>query len=143
MTSDGCPVVFGAGKEGDAVCSNFERACREGQLPRLAESYVNECRERGGDKKGGWLPNLAGFFRYCGFDGDDLARLKRDFPGEYSSLCMILEDEALNSSVSPTVLSAYLKKRLGYGSGEEEPTAISGGDQLRLIFEHDIAEDGA
>lgn len=125
------------------MCSNFEKACREGRLLGLAEDYVNECRERGGDKKAGWLPNLAGFFRYCGFEGSDLTRLKRDHPDEYSSLCMILEDEALNSSVSPTVLSAYLKKRLGYGSEDDPRPSVSGGGQVRLVFEHDIAEDGS
>ena len=47
--------------------------------------------------------------------------------------------EALNADVSPTLLSAYLKKRLGYekNAGSE----ICDG-QLRVIFEHDITEDG-
>ena len=53
----------------------------------------------------------------------------------------VLEDEALNAELSPTVLTAYLKKRLGYGEKSEATTSAECG-QLRLVFEHDILEDG-
>ena len=52
----------------------------------------------------------------------------------------MLEDEALNSSLSPTLISAYLKKRLGYAS---DSSAESSENQLQIKFEHDIFEDGA
>ena len=50
--------------------------------------------------------------------------------------------EALNAELSPTVLTAYLKKRLGYGEKSEATTSTECG-QLRIVFEHDILEDGA
>ena len=54
-----------------------------------------------------------------------------------------LEDEALNASNSPTLLSAYLKKRLGYlekqSKGEQNESECG---LMRLVFEHDIEEDG-
>ena len=53
-----------------------------------------------------------------------------------------MEDEALNaSSVSPTLITAYLKRRLGYAEKPEASSAECG--DVRVIFEHDITEDGA
>lgn len=95
--------ILSTGKDGDAVCSNFDAACRDGSIRDLAERYILECRKDTG-VKGGRVPNLAGFFRYCDFDGSDLSRVPTEYPEIYSSLCMIFEDEALNSSLSPTVL---------------------------------------
>ena len=136
-------LIQSTGKDGDAVCSNFDAACRDGSIRDLAERYILECRKKDGGAKGGRVPNLAGFFRYCGFDGSDLSRIPAEYPEIYSSLCMIFEDEALNSSLSPTVLSVYLKKRLGYNAEDNTGRqSVSGGGQLRLVFEHDITEDG-
>jgi hypothetical protein len=36
-------------------------------------------------------------------------------------------------------LSAYLKKRLGY---EKNDSKVSSDGQMRIVFEHDIIEDG-
>ena len=142
VLSPGC-IIQSTGKEGDAVCSNFDTACRDGSIKDLAERYILECRKPVNGAKSGRVPNIAGFFRYCGFEGGDLSRLSLEYPGIYSSLCMIFEDEALNSSLSPTVLSVYLKKRLGYNAEENTgKQSVSDGGQLRLIFEHDITEDG-
>ena len=56
----------------------------------------------------------------------------------------VMEDEALNSPVlSPTVVSAYLKRRLSYG--ERTPSgdpSLADCGKVRLVFEHDIVEDG-
>ena len=51
----------------------------------------------------------------------------------------VLEDEALNSDLSPTLLSAYLKRRLGY---DTPARALAQKDQICISFEHDIIEDG-
>ena len=51
---------------------------------------------------------------------------------------LTLEDEALNSGLPPALLSAYLKKRLGY---EKELQAVEE-MPLQIQFEHDIFEDG-
>ncbi len=65
----------------------------------------------------------------------------REQQEEYDALLAVFEDEALNSGLSPTVVSAYLKHRLGYGEKTEEKTAVAS-EGVKLIFEHDIFEDG-
>ena len=67
------------------------------------------------------------------------------FPNEYDKLIAIFEDEALNSDVSPTLLSAYLKKRLCYSyerSGESDGRREDSDKEVRYCFEHDIFADG-
>jgi hypothetical protein len=86
------------------------------------------------------FPNLAGFCRYLGISTQELSDISRDYPSQYGKLLAVLEDEALNSSLSPTLISAYLKKRLGYAS---DSSAESSENQLQIKFEHDIFEDGA
>ena len=119
---------------------------------RLA-AYLAFCREKceepsgtrrstGGGER--FFPNMAGFCRWLG-GGISLAeRLREDDPEGYDLLCATLEDEALNSSVSPTLLSAYLKRRLGYAEKEEggKRSTEAECEQLRLVFDHDIMEDG-
>ena len=88
------------------------------------------------------MPNPAGFCRFLGKGLDFWEDLSDSDPGTYGVICAFLEDEALNSDLSPTLLSAYLKKRLGYG----EPKGSSGVTdcgQMTLVFEHDIDEDGS
>ena len=86
------------------------------------------------------FPNLAGFCRYLGISIGELSDASRDYPAEYEKLLTVLEDEALNSSLSPTLISAYLKKRLGYAANNKEDSAEN---QMQIKFEHDIFEDGA
>ena len=143
VLSPGC-IIQSTGKEGDAVCSNFDTACRDGSIKDLAERYILECRKPVNGAKSGRVPNIAGFFRYCGFEGGDLSRLSLEYPGIYSSLCMIFEDEALNSGVSASVLTPYFKRRLGYGERVASPPAGGYDDgTVKLVFDHDIWEDGA
>ena len=54
----------------------------------------------------------------------------------------MFEDEALNSELSPTVVTAYLKQRLGYGEKQETHRASCELPELKLVFDHDIFEDG-
>jgi len=69
--------------------------------------------------------------------------MKEKYPDSYSALCLIFEDEAYNAEISATVLSAYLKKRLGYGEPENTPdSSVNVAGPLKLIFEHDILSDG-
>ena len=55
----------------------------------------------------------------------------------------MMEDEALNHTalISPTVMNAYLKRRLGYAEKAESGASAACGE-LQVIFEHDITEDG-
>ncbi len=112
-------------------------------LARL-EEYVATCRpppDVDARKTSGRLANLAGF---CRFLGCSIAALQAACAGEeelYSLICTTLEDELLTSTPSPSLLSYYLKKRLGYEESSEVASAQCG--EMRLVFEHDILEDGA
>ncbi|MBQ7384079.1 MAG: hypothetical protein IJV72_04735 [Clostridia bacterium] len=129
--------------------SLLEYACRQGLLHTLAEEYVLSCGESASDesqsekkrekKKKKRFPNVAGFCRYFRVGEAEYACLCAKYPTEFDRLGALFEDEALNSEVSPTILSAYLKKRLGYEkSGGSE---VCDG-QLKIVFDHDIMEDG-
>ena len=77
----------------------------------------------------------------CGVGASE--ELRTSAPDAYDLLCAVLEDEALNFSISPTVMSAYLKQRLGYGEKPDTPASSAECGEMRLVFEHDILEDGA
>ena len=53
----------------------------------------------------------------------------------------IFEDEALNSTQRATILSAYMKEHLGFGEKKEGGATLPMGD-VKVVFEHDILEDG-
>ena len=84
------------------------------------------------------FPNIAGFCRHLGVGMDELLTEASRFPREFGRIRAILEDEALNASLSPTVIAAYFKKRLGYD--KENERTDNGLPEIR--FEHDIWEDG-
>ena len=85
------------------------------------------------------FPNLAGFCRYLRISTGEFEKLSREYPLLCGRILTVLEDEALNSELSPTLLSAYLKKRIGYdGSMQTQYPA----EQIKVSFEHDIFEDG-
>lgn len=86
------------------------------------------------------FPNLAGFCRYLGISTGELEELLAEHQCEYDRILTVLEDEALNSELSTMLVSAYLKKRLGYDSASR--TASASVPQLKIKFEHDIFEDG-
>ena len=124
----------------------IERACREERLESLAEAYVDFCKSASSDgekkstsKCASRFPNVAGFCRYFRIGATEYDCLAKKYPAEFEKLYATFEDEALNSSVSPTILSAYMKKRLGYD--RESEMEISDG-QLKIVFDHNIMEDG-
>lgn len=105
-------------------------------------AYLSECAS---EKR---IANVAGFCRFCGAGVEEFDGLRETAPEIHSALCAILEDEALNSAMSASVLSIYLKMRLGYAEGKQEkpdprasPTVTQSG-QLRIIFDHDGFADG-
>ncbi len=122
----------------------FSAAERRSLLDRL-DDYVASCHPPPGSdqkKNPGRLANIAGFCRYLGRAPSDLEALAHSHPSLYGRISAILEDELLNFTSSPTVLGAYMKKRLGYGGETEERQETDCG-QVRLVFDHDIEEDGA
>ena len=135
---------------GDANCmakkmpKALDTPARQKRLLALLEEYVGACRpppEADAKKANGKFANLAGFCRFLGCGITYLQKLCDDAPRLYDLICTTLEDELLISSPSPSLLSYYLKKRLGYDEKEESSSASCG--QMRLVFEHDILEDGA
>ena len=122
-------------------------ACLHGSARRLLEAYIQSCHELSDGapsdtkrtaKTGHRLPNLAGFCRYLAIGTEDFRHIADEFPDEISPLFAILEDEALNSGLPPALLSAYLKRRLGYDRVEEDHPS----EPLQICFEHDILRDG-
>ena len=135
--------------------ASLRDACRRNVLNRTLEKYIESCHQfdedadcdtadTGKKKKrarrgGGRFPNIAGFCRYYRISIKNLDSLAREFPEEINMLYAILEDEALNSGLPPAVLSAYLKKRLGY---DKELSDGSAEETMTIRFEHNIFDDG-
>lgn len=116
------------------------------KLPSLLEAYVESCRpppDADPKKNSGKLANWAGFCRYVGCTLPDLLHLRDVNARLFDHLCVVFEDELLNHSPSPTIMSAYLKKRVGYIENAERDEREIACNQMNLIFEHNIEEDGA
>ncbi len=126
--------------------SRIESACRSGALSELVEEYLDECNlpcredeKRSSKRSARRFPNLAGFCRYFRIGESEYNALAEKYPLEFEYLSAVFEDEALNSDISPTVISAYLKRRLGY---ERRCVGEVHEGQLKIVFDHDIVEDG-
>lgn len=121
----------------------FSKLCRGKKLKEMTEEYIESCRSSSetASKAYDRFPNIAGFCRRFGIDNAELMRLKKERPDLYDHLTFTMEDEALNFGASPTLLSAYLKRRLGYADRNDTASVAEVGE-MRLIFEHDINEDG-
>ena len=103
-------------------------------IRRSLEAYTASCAaETGKDKR---FPNMAGFARFLGISLEELAVYMEAHPKVYARVRTVLEDEALNSAMKPTVLSVYMKQRLGYDGSEEA------NEPIQVVFEHDIGKDG-
>ncbi len=122
----------------------LEKLADEEMIAEKLEDYLNTCRpdgESGKSKRAGRIPNVAGFCRSLGVTLSDFERLRKTRPEHHGAICAALEDEALNSQMTATILSIYLKHRLGYSEDREE-VGVTDSGQLRLIFDHDAFEDG-
>ncbi len=100
-----------------------------GRLLELAEKYIDECAETER------VVNIAGFCRYIGVSAARFHELTEQFPEQAGLLMNLFEDEALNSGLSPSLLTSYLKNRLGYGEERQDGA-------LKVTFRHDIMKDG-
>ena len=120
--------------------SPLVRAARESSLSKKLKKYLRECRpppDADPKKESGRLPNLAGFCASLGCGVRDTEVLRREYPAAHDYLLAVMEDEALNSNRSTTLLNTYLKERFGYGEKQEDTPSM-----LQPVFEHDILEDG-
>ena len=126
----------------DEELAKLNGLAASGKLWRALEKYLREC-TAAEDRRLWRFPNAAGFARHLGVSLGALKALGEHEPALYERICTVLEDEALNADISATLLSAYLKQRLGYGERQEHATStVCDGDRLQLIFEHDILADG-
>lgn len=123
----------------------LERLADEDKMTDALSRYLASCRpekEEGNSKRAGRIPNVAGFCRFLGITLADFDRLRKTRPDHHGALCAALEDEALNSGMTATILSIYLKYRLGYAGEKEEECGVTDTGQIRLIFDHDAYRDG-
>ena len=111
----------------------------------MAERYISSCLgdEASSVKKSAKrFPNLAGFARTLKMGVGDFQIVEQGWPDQYGAMLALFEDEALNSDKNATVLNTYIKERLKFGEKKEGGATLPVGD-IKVIFEHDIAEDGA
>ena len=121
--------------ESEAIYEAFEKYVLSCSLEPDEESKGSKKQ----DAKKSSFPNLAGFCRYLGSSMLEFEEAAAEYPEQCARILTALEDEALNSGFSPNLISAYLKKRLGY----EAPAKSSSNDsQMQIRFEHDIFADG-
>lgn len=113
MHNDDAPVMIRGGR---SLLNAFSR-------------YVEICEADGA------FPNLAGFCRYCRIGEDGLVRLKQRYPAAFDFIMTALEDEALNSDKSASLVTAYLKRRLGYA---EAPVS----DGPSILIDRELMADG-
>ena len=113
----------------------------------LAEDYIKECKVQSAEQRAqgykGYekFPNLAGFARRLNVGVSTLKKIESKWPQQYGLLLALFEDEALNSDKSATILNAYMKEHFGFGEKKEGDAVLPVGD-VRVLFEHDLSEDG-
>ena len=121
------------------------RAVKKKLLADLLKQYLDGCTDEAdvSAKKGArQFPNLAGFCRMLGCGPQAFLQLAEAYPAHADWLIAVFEDEVLRHEPSPTVLTAYLKRRLGYADKTKTEEAEADCGLMRLVFEHDITEDG-
>ena len=127
---------------------SISKTLNGGKIITLLDQYLFKCHSDPNQseepdtkkkaRKEAVFPNLAGFCRFIGISTSELEEFGKNSPKEYEKILTVLEDEALNSGLSPALVSSYLKKRLGYDGAKIQGSA----SQLEIKFEHDIFEDG-
>ena len=149
------PAQTGKEKKMNRKCAknSFGDACRRGSAVRILENYISKCKndiKKSADEnsvaskrlssQSKRFPNVAGFCRYANIGISEFDALSKEFPDDFDRICLALEDEALNSGLPPALISAYMKKRLGYEKEFERPDTDT--RPLQIRFEHDIFNDG-
>ena len=113
-------------RSAESSAESIEKACSLGMLERLAEEYILFCcsEQNGSESKEeentekrktkkysekkcnkAKFPNVAGFCRYFGIGKRRYDQLSKKYPEEFEKLSAVFEDEALNSDISPSLLS--------------------------------------
>ena len=131
---------------------SISKTLNGGKIITLLDQYLFKCHSdpnqseepdtRKKARKEAVFPNLAGFCRFLGVGVDAYEAEMAAYPEAAGVIRAVLEDEALNSDMAATLLSAYLKKRLGYDTPSEPKHAATDTGELKIVFEHDIFADG-
>ena len=111
-----------------------DKICKSRSTKKLAEQYIKFCLSETPKR----LPNIAGFFRWLKLSATARDHFKEAYEEEYKTVKMIFEDEALNSPLPPSIVSAYMKQYFSTEIGEDN----SKRGEITLSFEHDIYHDG-
>ena len=110
-----------------------------GKMPREESELLSRFTSYLEEREGGTsFPNVAGFCRYCGRGEEWFGEMKRKYPESGDVILTALEDVALNADRSPTLVTAYLKHRLGYG----ETSEARGGMPEVVFVDRSLADDG-
>ena len=147
MTDDSMTQVATAAEQGsEEHLARVARMFEDGSIFGRAEAYVNACLQGAEEGERAQFPNLAGFGRALGVGLGELQRLGQRHPTAYDAILAVLEDGALNTDRIPgkSALLAmnYFRRRLGYEPVRNEPKADVD-RAVRVIFDHDVAQDGA
>lgn len=136
--------LSGEEKDADFDCDGLSPGSGGSKRSRSGESRRVPSKKRGSraDGENVRFPNVAGFCRYLGIGTDGYAELAREYRCETGQISAAFEDEALNSDMSATLLGAYLKHRLGYDGAVCAKHDNEERGEVRIVFEHDIYEDG-
>ena len=125
-----------------AHLQSVERLFREGTVVGRAQSYVDRCRDD--EDKGSRFPNLAGLCKVLGIGLTEMQRLGDKYPLVYDAILAVLEDGALNADSIPgksaLLTMTYFRRRLGYEVPKTPSKSEDGA--VKVVFEHDIGEDG-
>ena len=110
------------------------------KMPREESELLSRFAAYLEEREGGTsFPNVAGFCRYCGRGEEWFGEMKRKYPESGDVILTALEDAALNADRSPTLVTAYLKHRLGYGEAAGE---ARGGMPEVVCVDRCFAQDG-
>ena len=113
----------------------IDEISKSGGFTELAEEYAKYCKDHESR-----IPNMAGFFRRLGFGARELDHFKSEHKDVYRTVLMIFEDEAINSTRPPSLVSAYMKQY--FRSDTDSDVSESQCGPITLVFDHDIDADG-
>ncbi len=127
-----------------SLLNKYLELCKGGDVSASVSAALTDGQNKNSNTKpkrgeSSCFPNLAGFCRFIGISPAELEAAAEAYPHGYGVILATLEDEALNSDLSASLLTAYLKHRCGYertGAHKEQTS------QLQISFEHNIYEDG-
>ena len=108
--------------------------CIRSSARKLTEQYIEFCLSSEPQR----LPNISGFFRWLKLSAAARDHFISAHADEYQTVKMIFEDEALNSPLPPSIVSAYMKQCFSREDDAEERKT----GEITLLFEHDIRRDG-